>query len=195
MLSILTSASLLALVASTTALPSTSNLRYAKRQAGGPGVDSFCTLTSEPSVQDVSNALGTWLNDVENVNNFLNIVGGITDPNEISGLAQGALDNALDEPLELNVLSCIPALGQNAAIDSAAGGFMTNVLMPLMDVVVNGANPDQVAADLLQINTFRCCTLLPDLDSLWEAAAADEGLVGSVDITVPRPDACAVTSC
>lgn len=194
MYSIIASATLLALVVSITAAPSTT-LRYGKRQVGGPGVDSFCTLTTEPSAQDVANALGTWLNDVKNVNNFLNIVGGITDPNSIEGLAQGALNNALDEPLELNVLACIPALGQNAAIDSAAAGFMTNVVQPLMDIVVNGANPAQVEADVLQINTFRCCTLLPDLDSLWLAAAEDEGLIGSVDVTVPRPDACASTAC
>lgn len=197
MLSLIASATLLALVVSTTAAPPStiSRLRYAKRQAGGSGVDSFCTLTTEPSVQDVSNALGTWLDDVNNVNNFLNIVGSVTDPSEIEGLAEGALNNAMDEPLELNVLACIPALGQNAAIDNAAAGFMINVLEPLMDVATNGANPEQVAADLLQINTFRCCQLLPDLDSLWEAAAADEGLIGSVDISVPRPDACATTTC
>jgi hypothetical protein len=195
MYSIIASASILALVASTAAAPSSNSLRYGKRQVGGPGVSSVCTLTTEPSAQDVANALGTWLNDVENVNNFLNIVGGITDPDTIEGLASGALNNALDEPSELNVLACIPALGQNDAIESAAGGFETNVLDPLMDIAANGANTAQVNADILQINTFRCCTLLPDLDSLWLAAAEDEGLIGSVDVTVPRPNACASIVC
>lgn len=132
-----------------------------------------------------------------NVNNFLNGVGTDTDPFNLEGLAKGALDNALDEPAELNVLACIPALTDAAenAITSAANGFMTNVLVPLMDITVNGADTAQVQADLSQINTFRCCTLLPDLDVLWLEAAEDEGLVGQVNLSVPRPNACAIIAC
>jgi hypothetical protein len=66
---------------------------------------------------------------------------------------------------------------------------MINVLEPLMDIAVNGANSAQVEADMLKINTFRCCTRLPDLDSLWLAAAEGEGLIRSVDVTVLRRDA------
>jgi hypothetical protein len=64
-----------------------------------------------------------------------------------------------------------------------------------MDVVVNAANLDQVNADLGVINSFRCCSLLPALDILWTAAASDEGIVGQVDLIVPRPNACATMAC
>lgn len=197
MKSIIASASLLALVASVAAAPSSNTLRYGKRQIGGPGVGPVCTSSTQPSQQDVLSALETWNSDVENVNTFLNGVAADTDPLSLEGLARGALDNAMDEPLELGILACIPGLTDDAenAITSAADGFMNNVLVPLMDIVVNGANTPQVDADVLQINTFRCCTLLPDLDVLWLAAAEDEGIVGQVNLNVPRPDACATISC
>jgi hypothetical protein len=157
MKSIIASASILTIVASAAAAPSSNSLRYAKRQIGGPGVGPVCTSTVQPSTQDVLNALNTWNNDVVNVNNFLNFVSTDTDISTLEGLAQGALDNAMDEPLELGILACIPALSDDAenAITSAANGFENNVLDPLMDIVVNGANAPQVTADVLQINTFR----------------------------------------
>jgi hypothetical protein len=197
MKSTIVSASILALVASAAAAPSSNSLRHAKRQIGGPGVGPVCTSTVQPSQEDVLSALQTWNNDVINVNNFLNFVSTNTDVSTLGGLAQGALDNAMDEPLELGILACIPGLTDDAenAITSAANGFMDNVLDPLMDIVVNGANSALVNADVLQINTFRCCTLLPDLDVLWLAAAEDEGLVGQVNLSPPRPDACATITC
>ena len=195
MKTIIASASLLALLGSTTAAPS--QLRHAKRQIGGPGVGPVCTMSTQPSTQMVLSALQTWNTDVNNVNNFLNVEPTDTLGADLEGLAKGALNNAMDEPLELGILACIPALSTAAenAITSAANGFMTNVLMPLMDITVNGANGPQVTADLLQINTFRCCTLLPDLDVLWPAAADDEGISNQVNTVVPRPNACATITC
>jgi hypothetical protein len=64
-----------------------------------------------------------------------------------------------------------------------------------MDVVVNAANLVEVTADLGMINSFRCCSLLPALDTLWTAAATDEGIVGQVSLVVLRPNACATINC
>lgn len=138
-----------------------------------------------------------WLTDVKNVNSFLNDASTEAPGATLSSLAKGALNNAMDEPTELGILACIPALtdAAEAAVTSAANGFMTNVLQPLMDIVVNSADQNAINADLQQINVFRCCTLLPDLDVLWTAAATDEGVAYQVDLTVPRPDACATTTC
>lgn len=195
MKSTLASASLLTLVASSSTTAAPSSLRYAKRQIGGFGVGQVCTSNVQPSATDVLNALIAWNSDVVNVNDVLN--NAATDGAELGGLAQGALDNAMDEPTQLGVLACIPALADAAedAINSAAAGFQINVLDPLMDVVVNAANLGQVDADLGVINQFRCCTLLPDLDVLWLAAGEDEGLVGQVNLSPPRPNACTAITC
>lgn len=93
------SATLLALIASVSAAPSTKPLRHSSRQVGGPGVSPICTLTYAPTPEDVFNALNHWLDDVINVNNFLN--GATSDGDNLAGLAQGALDNAQDEPVEV----------------------------------------------------------------------------------------------
>ncbi|KAH8896528.1 hypothetical protein GQ53DRAFT_819613 [Thozetella sp. PMI_491] len=189
-------ASLPALVASVAASPT--SLRYAKRQIRAPGVGPVCMSTTAPSAQDVENSLNTWLTEVNNVNTFLNGVhNDLSNVNLLEGLARGALDNASDEPNQLGVLACISGLIDDAenAIASAAAGFGDNVLMPLMDVTTNGADTQQVLADVAQINQFRCCTLLPGLDILWLAAAEDEGLVGQVTTSAPRPNACAAINC
>lgn len=95
---------------------------------------------------------------------------------------------------QLNVLACIAALSDDAenAIASAAAGFGDHVLDPLMNIIVNANDPADVQNDLEEINIFRCCTLLPDLDVLWLAAAEDQGLVGQVTTSPPRPNACAL---
>lgn len=136
--------------------------------------------------------------DVINVNTFLDTAhANLANPTLLEGLATGALNNAQDEPTELGILACIPALSDDAetAIASAAAGFGDNVLAPLMDITANGADTARVLADILQINRFRCCTLLPDLDVLWLAAAEDEGLVGQVVLSPPRPAACGGIAC
>ena len=195
MKSVLATSSLVTLLSTTIATPTT--LRHARRQIGGFNVGPVCTSNTQPSAQDVVNALNTWLTDVKNVNSFLNDAPNEAPGSNLGGLARGALNNAMDEPTQLGTLACIPALtdAAEAAITSAANGFMTNVLQPLMDIVVNSADQDAITADLQQINVFRCCTLLPDLDVLWTAAATDEGVADQVDLTVPRPDACATTTC
>jgi hypothetical protein len=104
MKSIIASASLLALIASTAAAAASSSLRYAKRQIGGPGVTAVCTSITEPSQEDVLNALIAWNPDVTNVNNFLN--NALNDGADLASLAQGALVNAMDEPTQLGVLAC-----------------------------------------------------------------------------------------
>lgn len=103
----------------------------------------------------------------------------------------------MDEPTQLGILACIPALSDDAenAITSANAGFGDNVLTPLSDITTNGFNTHQVLTDVDTINQFRCCTLLPDLDILWLSAAEDEGLVGQVTLSPPRPNACSSIAC
>lgn len=131
--------------------------------------------------------------DVKNVNNFLDIASVVvSNPTQLEVLATGALNNAKDEPTELGILACIAGLDDASedAINSAAAGFGNNVIDTLTDISVNGANTSQVQAEIRQINTFRCCTLLPGLDALWLSAAENAGLVGQVALSPPRPNAC-----
>ncbi|KAJ4412039.1 hypothetical protein N0V82_008883 [Gnomoniopsis sp. IMI 355080] len=233
--------SLLVIVASAVASPAF--FSTLKRQVGGPGVGPVCKLTTEPSQQDVANALNQWyvvfaaagggksgialnpmsvlisasefftahmidielihnftyrLTDVVNVNTFLNGAhDNLSNATLLEGLALGALNNAMDEPTQLGVLACIPGLSDDAenAITSADAGFGDNVLIPLNDITTNGSDTMQVMTDVSTINHFRCCTLLPDLDTLWLSAAEDEGLVGQVTVTPPRPNACSSLAC
>jgi hypothetical protein len=67
--------------------------------------------------------------------------------------------------------------------------------VPLGNIIQSPADADNVATQLHTINQFRCCSVLPDLDALWEQTAADEGLVGTVPISAPRPSTCASISC
>lgn len=155
------SASIGLLIASAAAAPS--QLRHSKRQIGAAGVGPVCTLTAAPTAAEVLAALQTWNTEVTSVNTFLD--GVLTDSAAglvgTGSLTATALNFAMDEPTELNILACIPGQSQtyqNAATGAAAG-FMIDVLMPLMDISVNGASSAEVIGDAGIINAFRCCTL------------------------------------
>lgn len=67
---------------------------------------SVCTSTTIPSQHDVLDALLAWNPDVTTVNNSLN--NALNDGADLSGLAQGALNSAMNGPIQLGFLACKP---------------------------------------------------------------------------------------
>ncbi|KIW66522.1 hypothetical protein PV04_05850 [Phialophora macrospora] len=182
---------LLALISATSAA-STSNLRFAKRNIpnGSCGGD--------PGQVGVANAINAWNADVQTVNAFLEQAPSL-DSTSILFDIENVLTSAQDEPNQLTILACnegvVPGTPGQTAADDLFAGFENNVLVPLGNIIQSPADADNVATQLHTINQFRCCSVLPDLDALWEQTAADEGLVGTVPISAPRPSTCASITC
>jgi len=182
--------SLFALIGASAA--STSTLRFAKRN----NADNSCG--SDPGQAGVANAINSWNSDVQTVNSFLEQAPSLDSTTLLIDI-ESVLTSAQNEPNQLNVLACNEGVvsgtpGQTAADDLFAG-FENNVLVPLGNIIQSPGDSSNVATQLQTINQFRCCHVLPDLDALWEQTAADEGLVGQVPISAPRPSTCASISC
>ncbi|ORX93547.1 hypothetical protein BCR34DRAFT_499814 [Clohesyomyces aquaticus] len=151
-----------------------SHLYSAKRQTATP---------------DIAGAITQWNLDVQTVNTFLNHAIGQSQMDLLIA-ARNALNFASDEPNELMILAMSQGLADNAlaAIQDLMNVF-GNVPTAIQSVI---DNPDagNVATQVGVINQVRCCNVLPDLNVLWTAAAADAGVVGQVNLVVPLPNAC-----
>jgi len=184
-------ASILALVGASAAAPST--LRYAKRTSpNGCGGD--------PGQVGVVDAINSWNNDVTTVNDFLDLAAtSNNDPSTIAAHIGNVINSASDEPNQLQVLACesdlIPGSAAQNAVDDLFTNFQSLVLVPLGNIMADPNDSDSVASNLATINLFRCCSVLPDLDALWEFDADDEGVSNQVPISAPRPGTCASISC
>lgn len=185
-------ASLLALIGASAAGPS--NLRFAKRTSpnGCPAGD--------PGQTGVINAINAWNNDVVTVNSFLDSsITVLDDPAQVVAALQTVIPAAQDEPNQLQVLACesdvIAGTAAQAAVDDLAAGFNDNVLVPLTNIMNGADDADTVNSNLQTINQFRCCHVLPDLDTLWSSTAEDEGVADQVPLSAPRPGACSIITC
>jgi hypothetical protein len=187
--------------------------------------NSLATVNA-PSPDDVSAAINDWDSDVKAVNNFLdNAQAASSDLASLALSAQNILDNfASDEGSQLNTLNNwfvntdqpdngLAPVAFNCAFSDLANGqtyngevfsFGDQVIDPFKALVqdANLNNLDDVQIDLQQINSFRCCNVLPDLDILWRDAAQSAGLKESSQITtgdVPfspsRPITCEGIDC
>jgi hypothetical protein len=162
---------LAALTAVSTALPTT-NPAYAKFTKSG-------IQKRDPTAQQIFDSINAWINNVDNVNAFLNEASDLLNANDGSLLpaAQTALDNANDEPIQLEIqsdLSNLSAAGQGA-VSALMGIFQTGVIDQLNAIVANPTDPDTVNNAVNTINNARCNVVLPSLDILWPAAADASG--------------------
>jgi hypothetical protein len=144
-----------------------------------------------PSADMVVTAINKWNNDVGNVNSFLNLAPSQT-AGDLQNAAEEALINANDEPTELNVLA---GLGDALGSDGQAAVLLLqetfgNVPSSLQAIIDDPGNADLVKVKLQQINSARCCNVLPALDKLWPASANAVGVADQVNLVVPRPNAC-----
>ncbi|OCL11118.1 hypothetical protein AOQ84DRAFT_387047 [Glonium stellatum] len=170
--------SLLAFIAATTAVPFPGRL-----------------VARDPTQDQVLTSIESWRNDVVNVNSFLDSATSLS-ASDLQTAAQTALGFASDEPVELGILSSISGLADDAlnAITLLQEVF-GNVITDLQNIINDPSATSIVNTQLEEINSVRCCNVLPALDILWQAAADDEGISNQVDTSVPRPNACSQVVC
>ncbi|KAK7986958.1 hypothetical protein PG996_006434 [Apiospora saccharicola] len=149
---------------------------------------AVCNPNQLPSETEATGAIRDWLADVNTVNAFLD-----NAPRASSSQAAQALQFAKKEPNNLKVLArvCGVSDAYTRAVQDLGqvfGGVLTN----LQAIVDDEAAAPRAAAT---INRIRCCNVLPDLDVLWREAAESYGVVGQVQVSVPRPGACAAVKC
>lgn len=148
---------------------------------------------SDSTAQQIFDSINAWINDVDNVNTFLDQAGA--DGSGLQGTAlasaaQTALNNASDEPTQLGIqsnLSNLSSAGQ-AAVSALQNNF-GNVKSSLAAIISNPSDSGTVQGNLQIINGARCNIVLPSLDILWPAAAAASGAT-AVTFTAQRPDTC-----
>lgn len=185
MKSFVAAATLLALATSSLAAPSSSNLQYGKRQS--------CT---EPSQQQVVDAINSWNIDVQQVNAFLDTTPDLSTTYQNS--ASLVLQFATDEPFELGTLACIS--GQSDAATAAVADLMAvfggvPTAIQAIQADITAGNLDDISTQVQTIGQIRCCHVLPDLDSLWQDSADNEGVSNLVNTVVPRPNQCSSITC
>ncbi|KAF7870484.1 hypothetical protein EAF04_004228 [Stromatinia cepivora] len=119
------------------------------------------TPSNPPTANDVKNSLDNWAISVNTVNAYLD------DPNNSTKL-KTAIAFARDEPVQLATLMKTPNL-------SLAGIKSAKVLMANFPSIVSnlqnvytGVMTTQDAT--MAVNFNRCCTVLPNIGSLWAAA-------------------------
>lgn len=187
----LAAASLLALIGASAAAPST--LRFARRN-----LPDGTQCGADPGGVGVANAINQWNTDVETVNSFLEQAPSL-DSTSLLIQIENVIGFAQDEPNQLAVLACesdvTPGTAAQAAVDDLGANFENLVLVPLGNIIQSPADSSNVATQLQTINQFRCCSVLPDLDTLWSSTAEDEGVANQVPLSAPRPSTCAAITC
>ena len=161
------------------------------------GSSSYFTITScsntdvkgDPTAQQIFDSINSWINDVHNVNCFLNRAVSLTGDDLVSG-AQTALSFASNEPFQLAIESKLPNLSQEgkdavAALQKNFGGVITS----LDGIITDPNNRGSVNGFFKTINTVRCNIVLPSLDALWPAAAKASGASPNRP-RAERPNAC-----
>lgn len=161
-----------------------------------------CSPENDPSISAVESAITSWLTDVEAVNAFLNTAPAPGTESYVQ-LASTTLTRASNEPTQLGVLASICELN-SPGVPDYSGAVQTlqdvfsqvpQALQNIVNEASSAGNHATIESNVATINGIRCCQVLPALDVLWLTAAEDYGLVGTVDTTVPRPNACALIEC
>lgn len=167
------------------------------RQDKGCIIDTVTT----PSSSDVQKSIVQWNVDVVAVNSFLNTALSL-DSQDLGTMANAALANAKDEPCQLGTLTNDGngnSFGAIAAFACAVADlgvvFGDHVITNLNTIIADPSDTTAVHAAVQDINFFRCCNVLPDADILWKDAAEEDGTLGPVPTTAPRPDACSSIDC
>jgi hypothetical protein len=143
-------------------------------------------LTKRVDQQDVINSIIAWINDVNNVNSFLNSAGGLSG-DDLGSAAQTALGFAQDEPVQLGILGSVvdPSNPDVQTLQTVFGQVLTG----LQNIINDPNDSDQVNSNVNLINQVRCINVLPSASGLWTAAAAAVGAPPPPDAN--REDACA----
>jgi len=196
-----TNANLLALAAATTALrPSPASRRQLSERQNTCGIEY-------PMVDDALAAIAAWNDDVQNVYQLLDLVNGEFREPIIAARTQAVLLFAQDKPCQLKTLINFQQVrgGGTSAFDCATddlsanfGDNVVNNLETVMYQAQTGTVDLGYVNDLIEeVNVFRCCAVLPDVDLIWLDSADSASAIGnaSVPITAPRPARCSTVDC
>ncbi|KAF7954347.1 hypothetical protein EAE96_005472 [Botrytis aclada] len=114
-----------------------------------------------PTANDVKNSLNNWATSVNTVNEYLD------DPNNSTKL-KTAIAFAKDEPVQLATLMKTPNLSPDGI--KSAKVLMANFpsIVSNLQNVQTGVMTTEDAT--MAVNFNRCCTVLPNIGSLWAAA-------------------------
>ncbi|KAF2141151.1 uncharacterized protein K452DRAFT_229337 [Aplosporella prunicola CBS 121167] len=159
------------------------------------------TVRNNPTRGDVLDAIDQWNTDVNHVNHFLDTFHTLGNSTAIQNAATNVLQFAKDEPCQLATLSNIADFqngdGPNAfecALEDLGEVFETRVLDNIRNIIMSPSNNVTVQHAVHDINIFRCCNVLPDLDILWRDSASDKNL-NQVPVSPARPNACYSYNC
>ncbi|PQE32993.1 hypothetical protein CJF32_00001477 [Rutstroemia sp. NJR-2017a WRK4] len=159
--------------------------------AAGPAVGAATprklSPANPPTSADVTNSITNWATSVNTVNAYLN------DPNNQTKLVS-AIVFAKDEPVQLATLMKTPQL-------SKAGLNSGKVLMGNFPSIVSNLQMVQAGVMTTQdatmaINYNRCCTVLPNIGSLWAASTNASKVTTAAAGMMPNlEDQCGAMSC
>ncbi|KAK3071380.1 hypothetical protein LTR53_008732 [Teratosphaeriaceae sp. CCFEE 6253] len=146
------------LVAAVTARPSS---RLVARQ------DSTCILATQgnSATPQIAASINQWSADVNAFNDFLNQAYYL-DPASLKSAASALLPNVEDESCQLGTLSGFLSGVSDAA--TCALGDLTNIYSTLEwtlnQIIADPTDNTNVQNSLEDINAYRCCNVLPDID-------------------------------
>lgn len=156
----------------------------------------------DPSVKQVRASIKQWNMDVDTVNTFLDDASDLISANKPEALvsaAKFALQSAQDEPCQLMTLASNPDLtgipAFKCAVQDLMDVFMPGVLEQLNIIIDNPGEVAVVKTAVDEINSVRCCNVLPDASILWLDNADDKGISNQVRVSAKRENACANFKC
>lgn len=174
-----------ALSATTSTRRTSTSARATSTSAANAAVPKKLSPATPPSMADVKNSITNWDTSVKTVNAYLN------DPQNKTKL-QSAIVFAKDEPVQLATMMKVTGL-------STSGVNAGKILMGNFPSIVSNLNAvsagsmstnDATAA----VNFNRCCTVLPAIGMLWQAAATATKMQGNVSMPILE-DQCSQMSC
>ncbi|RFU25123.1 hypothetical protein B7463_g11210, partial [Scytalidium lignicola] len=108
-------------------------------------------------------------------------------PQDLQSRAQTALDNANDEPIQLEILSGLGGLDNSGVVAAQLLGQVFPTVPEQLQNIIN--SPDDfntVQSALSSINNVRCKDVLPAVTDLWAAAASLSGAPTPPAANVPQ---------
>lgn len=152
------------------------------------------TKRQQPSTQDLTTAVNTWVSDTGTVSEFLNIAVSTSGESTFTSDAQNALAHELNELDQKSVIDSF--FGTSDADINAANnelvteGNFNDFVVGLQAIVANGATS---AADISTLARGRCANILPAIDTYLAQASKQtgDGFTSFETPTAIRPICCA----
>ncbi|KAF2269179.1 hypothetical protein CC78DRAFT_529420 [Lojkania enalia] len=153
--------------------------------------------TASFSPDEMANSLNRWKSHVTMLNTFIDT----TDFATLIFMESSARSAAGRELLERDIEET--SLGLSAEASAVFSGVLQKELNQgamknLVSAIVTAAlsNQQEAVDDVKSdLRNARCCRILPALDIVWSAVAANEGISDRVALRAPRPKICEELGC